>query len=109
MESAEIRREMHKLLCYMAASARGLVNEPKMYGPFRLVDAATRLIEIMERMRVAGEFLLAVKERIDAFKYSVMEDEDAFVRGVDEVVTELALGLKREMEQGTGQRPEREV
>ncbi|GAG33178.1 unnamed protein product, partial [marine sediment metagenome] len=42
-----LERGIFELLCYMIVSARNLEQETKMYGPFRLVDTASRLIEIL--------------------------------------------------------------
>ncbi|MGC8974654.1 MAG: DUF6092 family protein [Thermoprotei archaeon] len=43
-----IRDEHFKLLAFLITSARGRVDEPHLYGPLRLVDAASKLIDIMK-------------------------------------------------------------
>lgn len=46
----DILKDDHfKLLAFLITSARGCVDEPVLYGPLRLVDAAARLIDIMEK------------------------------------------------------------
>lgn len=86
-------KEAHKLLCYMATSARNLVGEPPMYGPFRLVDASSRLIDILEQQGVDDSTLMKARDLIEEKKYLVMNDEDAFVEFLDELVMLLAKGL----------------
>ncbi|GAH77892.1 unnamed protein product, partial [marine sediment metagenome] len=36
----KLEKEVFELICYMLISAKNLDRETKMYGPFRLVDAA---------------------------------------------------------------------
>ena len=45
------------LLCYMGSSARGLLDEPISYGPFRLIDGISRLIGILEEEGIIDEKL----------------------------------------------------
>ena len=70
-------------------SARNLVRETKMYGPFRLIDACSRLICILEQMGKSSEFLSKVKAQIETNKYAVISDEKAFVDFLDELVLDL--------------------
>ncbi len=74
-------------------SARGCVDEPPLYGPLRLIDAASRLIDIMEEGK-ANNKLLKLKELIEEKKYLVMYDEEEFVKLLDELFKELAKIIK---------------
>lgn len=82
-------KEIFALICYMVTSARNLVRETKMYGPFRLIDACGRLIGILEQMGTSSEFLSKVKAQIETNKYAVISDEKAFVDFLDELVLDL--------------------
>jgi len=84
-----------QLLCYMASSARGLLDEPAQYGPFRLIDAVSRLIEIMEAEGPEDEVLTNVRKSIENGKYLVMVDEDAFKKMLDDTVIALATWLDK--------------
>lgn len=88
------QEEMFKLLCYMVSSARGLVRETKLYGPFRLIDAASRLIEALEREGTADRFLSGVRELIEENKYRVMTDKEGFIRFLDELVLRMVERLE---------------
>jgi len=85
----DVDKEIFALICYMVTSARNLVRETKMYGPFRLIDACGRLIGILEHMGTSSEFLSKVKAQIETNKYAVISDEKAFVDFLDELVLDL--------------------
>jgi|Deesub1362A_J573_1020465.scaffolds.fasta_scaffold00459_12 hypothetical protein len=87
--------EFFELLCYMLTSARGLIEEPGTYGPFRLVDAASRLISILEKYQIADNFLLIERKKIDEGKYSVMEGEEKFREFLDNIILDFAEELKK--------------
>ena len=90
----DVDKEIFALICYMVTSARNLVRETKMYGPFRLIDACGRLIGILEQMGTSSEFLSKVEAQIETNKYAVMTDEKAFVDFLDELVLDLVERLK---------------
>lgn len=87
-------KEFFELLCYILTSARGLMDEPKMYGPFRLVDTASRLISILEKHGMADNFLKREREKIDEGKCSVMESEEKFREFLDELILDFTEELK---------------
>lgn len=62
--------QIDQLICYMASSARGLLDEPASYGPFRLIDAAARLLEILEAEYPSDEELACIRLLINEKKIS---------------------------------------
>jgi hypothetical protein len=78
----------------MLISARNLDQETKMYGPFRLVDAASKLIEILEKNGIYDEFLSQVRTMIEDNKYKVMTDKEEFVSFLDDLVLKMVAKLK---------------
>jgi len=70
-------------------SGRNLLTETPLYGPFRLVDAASRLISILEEEGVESDRLQAMRTEIDAGKYSVMSDVEEFESFLDSLVDTL--------------------
>ena len=86
MDREAFERRIFDLVGYMATSGRNLIDETQLYGPFRLVDAASRLIDILEQEGIGSSRLSTLRERIDAGKYSVMVDADEFKNYLDEVV-----------------------
>lgn len=86
MDRDALEARVFDLIGYMATSGRNLLDETPLYGPFRLVDAASRLIHILEEAGVASSRLSIIQERIDAGKYSVMADTKQFRDFLDSVV-----------------------
>lgn len=80
-------KEIIKLFIYMVTSARGCVDEPKIYGPFRLIDSMSRLYSILKENNLTGnEEVSKIIEKIDEKKYSCMTDEKEFVTMLDDVI-----------------------
>ena len=91
----KLEKEIFELICYIIVSARNLDQETKMYGPFRLVDAASKLIEILEKNGIYDEFLSQVRTMIEANKYKVMTDKEEFVAFLDDLVLKMVVKLKK--------------
>jgi len=90
-----ILRDKHfQLLSFLITSARGCVDEPILYGPLRLVDAASRLIGIMEDEGKSNDEISKLKELIEEKKDLVMYDEEEFIRFLDGLSKELAKIIK---------------
>lgn len=70
-----MRDDLLLLLGYLLTSARGLADEPKSYGPFRLLDAAGRLLEIMEEHGMGDDFTKRALEQIDEVRFGPDDDE----------------------------------
>jgi len=95
MKDMDIYRELFELTGYMLTSARGLLEEPEMYGPFRLLDGVSRLCGIIEKEDSGyGVFFSELKAKIDEKKYTVMTDEDAFIRMMDDAVLTFTRKMK---------------
>jgi hypothetical protein len=90
-----------ELAAFLATSARGCIDEPPLYGPFRLIDALSRLIDLPKYATCLqdDDFLRKIKAEIDAKKFSVMSDTDEFQKMLDSVVLQVTRHL---MAHGTG-------
>jgi len=71
VDKRELEAKIFDLIGYMTSSARNLMDETPLYGPFRLVDAASRLVAILEETGVESPRLSALRQEIDQGKYSV--------------------------------------
>ncbi len=91
----KLREDYLKLYCYLATSARGLVEEPKLYGPLRLVDTIERLINLQEKEGRADPFLLSLRDEIAVEKYQVMTSEEDFIAFLDQLALKLTSELDR--------------
>lgn len=89
MNKVKLEERVFELVGYMVTSGRNLLTETPLYGPFRLVDAASRLISILEEEGVGSDRLQAMRTEIDAGKYSVMSDVEEFDSFLDSLVDTL--------------------
>lgn len=96
MNPSEREARSFELVGYMLTSARNLVDETPSYGPFRLIDAASRLIGLLADAEEASPRLGALRERIEAGKYTVMSDPAAFRSFLDGLVLLLVESMEVE-------------
>jgi len=82
----ELEQEFFELICYMVTSARNLIPENKLYGPFRLIDAVSRLIDIIRKLDLKSPRLEAIQRQIEDGKYTVMESEEEFTVFLENLV-----------------------
>ena len=90
----KLEKEVFELICYMLISAKNLDRETKMYGPFRLVDAASKLIEILEKNGICDEFLSQVRTIIESNKNKLIEGKEEFLSFLDDLTLKMVLRLK---------------
>lgn len=93
----ELKGDFLNLLAFLVTSARGCVDEPKLYGPFRLIDGASRLIGILEEAHMADEFLVEIKRKMDEGKYKYLTDamdKFAFIQFLDDLTLDFVDKLK---------------
>jgi hypothetical protein len=88
--------EVYELLSFLANSAHLCVNEPKLYGTFRLVDAASRMLGfVLDDGGSDDEFLQELKNFIDDNKLALMTDEEGYIAFLQENTRRLARQMKR--------------
>ena len=88
-EKNEFEQEFFELVCFMVTSARNLIQENRLYGPLRLVDAASRLVDILEKLDLKSPRLEAIQERIEEGEDTVMESEKKFTAFLENLVMDL--------------------
>ena len=86
-----------ELVAFLATSARGCIDEPPLYGPFRLIDALSRLIDLPKYATCLkdDDFLHKIKAEIEEKKYSVMFDTEEFQGMLDSIVLQITKELRR--------------
>ncbi len=88
MSGKQLSQDFMDLTLFFLTAARGCVDEPHIYGPLRLVDGASKVLALGQK--IEGErfdkFLSEVKEMIDREKYVVMESEEKFVALIDRLI-----------------------
>jgi hypothetical protein len=88
-KNEELEQEFFELTCYMVTSARNLVSENKLYGPLRLVDAVSRLIDIVEKLDLKSPRLEAIQKQIEEGKDTVTESDEEFTTFLENLVMSL--------------------
>jgi len=86
VNQARLEQAVFELVGYMVTSGRNLIDETPLYGPFRLVDAVSRLILMLEKEGIVSDRLRTMQERIDSGKYSVMKTQQEFMSFLDSLV-----------------------
>lgn len=76
-DQCRIDEELLLLAAYLISSGRGLLEEPRDYGPLRCLDAARRILRLRARAGGAqSPELTSLKERMDEVMCGAMVDRD---------------------------------
>jgi hypothetical protein len=94
LDPKELRAAFLELLTYLATSARGTVYEPKLYGPLRLMEAAQRVIELMNRLGLGDDELNAMADRVVAEAMAISTDDKHCSAFTDEASVTFARKLR---------------
>lgn len=88
---------LYEVLAFLFSSAHILVNEPHLYGTFRLIDGASRLIGFaLESGQLEDEeFLRRLKGDVDERKFLLMTDEDTYFKLLEESTRAMAKQMKK--------------
>lgn len=76
MSETNLQHDLFLLVGYLLTSAHGLYEEPGGYGPFRLLDGAGRLLEIMQTHGLSDPFLAQLEKAIKAERFGHSSDEE---------------------------------
>jgi hypothetical protein len=74
----EKRVHIYEFVAYLVSSARGLLVEPQIYGPFRCLEAVSRFVRLLEDLGVKDVYLSELRKEIDEGKYLVLTSEEGF-------------------------------
>lgn len=90
-------QETVELLAFLLSSARGLIREPKDYGPMRLLVAAERLSR-NALPRANAEFAPSLRMMADGMEFwhwGRRQDPEGYVAFLDECCEQIARDLLR--------------
>jgi hypothetical protein len=89
-ENEQLEQRFFELVCYMVTSARNLIPEPKRYGPQRLVESVSRLIDIVRDLGLMSPRLQAIQNQIqEGFLQSIIEGDERFAGFLEDLVMAL--------------------
>jgi len=86
----EERVRIYEFVAYLVSSARGLLVEPQVYGPFRCLEAVSRFIRLLDHLGIKDAYLDELKKKIDEGKYLLLMNEEEFRKFVVRLNVELA-------------------
>lgn len=88
---------LFEIALFLATSAQGCLGEPPLYGPFRLLDALSKLADFPDYATGldADPFLKDIKAIVDEKKFLVISDVDGFKSAIDEIVERFAKEIKK--------------
>lgn len=78
-----------ELLIYMITSAAGLENEPRIYGPLRLIEASQRLCQLLLEESPENQDLKNLITLIEEGKHKCTSDEPAFYQMLQDSAAKL--------------------
>ncbi len=88
---------LYEVLAFLFSSAHILVDEPHLYGTFRLIDGASRLMGLaLESGQLEDEqFLRELKDDVDEKKFLLMTDEQTYFALLERTTRAMAREMKR--------------
>lgn len=88
---------LFEIAVFLASSARNCIDEPPLYGPLRLLDALSKIVDLPKHVTCLKEdpFLQEVKNLVDEKKFLVMYDAEGFKKAIDGIVEMFGKELKK--------------
>ena len=88
------QNDVFELCAYIATSAEGLKDEPKDYGPLRLLELLSRLANLAAT-EYKDSFLKKIAAEVEAKQDLVMTDKSAFYDYLGQLVVDFVKEAKR--------------
>lgn len=88
---------LFEIAVFLATSARNCIEEPPLYGPFRLLDALSKLVDLPKYAEGLDEdpVLNEIKGIVDEKKFFVMYSVEEFTNAIEEIVDKFAKEIKQ--------------
>ena len=86
--AGRLEDRLFELALFLLTSARGCVDEPHLYGSFRLLDGISRLCDVYsgsDRLE-PDKFLSGIKEQVDKAKDKMDLSKEEFVKSMDDLI-----------------------
>jgi hypothetical protein len=101
MSETPPEHRLFEFVTYCVACARLSLDEPQIYGSFRLVEAVVRLVEVARALGLTvDDEIIAVRDSIEREKLRMIEDHDGYRRWLDELLASVAAeATRRNLEQ----------
>lgn len=95
--------KLFELVAYFISCARLALDEPVIYGSFRLVEGVVRLTDAAEALDLElDDQILTARESIEREKLRMIDDHEGYRRWLDELLAEIAgEAARRNLQQPT--------
>jgi hypothetical protein len=92
---------LFELVAYLVSCARLSLDEPPIYGSFRLVEGVVRLVEAAQAIGIAvDEEIIAVRDSVNREKLRMIDDHEGYRAWLDELLAKVAAeAARRNLEQ----------
>lgn len=95
METSRENR-LFELVAYLVSCSRLSLDEPPIYGSFRLVEAVGRLVDAAAALGIPVDpEIRKARESIEANKLLMIDDHDGYRRWLDGLLAEIAAEATR--------------
>lgn len=82
---------LYELVAYFVSCARLALDEPQIYGSFRLIEAVVRLTQAAESLGLPlDDQILAARDSIQREKLRMIDDHEGYRSWLDELLGEVA-------------------
>ena len=82
---------LFELVAYLVSCSRLSLDEPPIYGSFRLIEAVGRLVDAADALGIAVDpEIRNAREQIEANKLLMIDDHDGYRAWLDGLLAEVA-------------------
>jgi hypothetical protein len=82
---------LFELVAYLVSCSRLTLDEPQVYGSFRLIEAVVRLVEAAEALGLpVDEEIYAARDSINREKMRMIEDHEGYRAWLDDLLAQVA-------------------
>ncbi len=86
-----------EFVVYLVSCARLSLEEPEIYGSFRLVEGAARILDIAGELGLAVDNVLcSARESIEREKLRMIDDHEGYRAWLDELLRDLVTEASRQ-------------
>jgi Family of unknown function (DUF6092) len=89
--SERSKDELYELVAYLVTCSRLTLDEPQVYGSYRLIEAVVRIVEAAPALGLTiDDSILAVHDSIQREKMRMIEDHDGYRTWLDGLIADVA-------------------
>lgn len=95
---SETAREdkLFELVAYLVSCARLSLDEPQIYGSFRLIEGVSRLVEVASELGIeVDDEVIAARDSIEREKLRMIDDHEGYRTWLDALLAEVAAEAAR--------------